>query len=75
MPFAMTQNDDSAMKNYRRLKQDLRKGGRDQQLVAYLAPAILEARTQARKAIEFSIYAAVGCGVVAAVVFIAVHYN
>jgi hypothetical protein len=70
-----TERDVAAIKNYKRLKQELRKGRRDQQLVAYLAPAILGARSQVQKAVEFSIYAVVGCGVVAALVFIAIHYK
>jgi hypothetical protein len=70
-----TERDVAAIKNYKRLKQDLRKGRRDQQLVAYLAPAILGARSQVQKALEFSIYAVIGCGVVAALVVIAAHYK
>jgi hypothetical protein len=65
------ERDGSAMKNYRRLKQELRRGRRDQQLVVYLSPAILGARSHARKVLEFSIYAAIGFGIVAALFAIA----
>ena len=66
--------DALAMKRYRLLKRDLKKGGRDQQLVMYLGSAILEARTQIQKALEFSAYIAIGCVAVSAVYFAVAHF-
>lgn len=66
--------DPSAMKRYRLLKRDLKKGGRDQLLVMYLGSAILEARTQIQKALEFSAYIAIGCVALFALGFVVVHF-